>query len=247
MGDPFFPDHLLGLDEWAGLPDHEGHHVEVCEGVLVAVPRPGAVHDHAALSVVLQLDVQLPAEMCALGSAEVLVGDDPLTVRLPDAIVVDRALVEDDPDRAPASAVRMVVEVTDRGTARTDRVTKFSEYAEAGIPHYWIVDLIGPPLLAVFTLDDGWYRFDGEYSGKVRAPLFGRKVVLDLDSLVDLRRPRAATSPPATGGASTVERDETPGSGTRDGPVRASPGNPASSPQGDAVPTPHDPVHPAHR
>lgn len=182
---PTVPDRLLTLADWEKLPDYPAHHVEVCEGVLVAAPSPGDVHDHAALTLALQLDRQLPDSLCALGGAEVLVGTDPLTVRIPDLVVVDRALVDADPDRAQAADVRLVLEVTVPGTARTDRVTKFSEYAEAGIPQYWIVDLCGPPLIAVFTLDSGWYRYDGEFNGVTELSALGYDVRLDIDALVE--------------------------------------------------------------
>lgn len=183
MSGPSYPDHLLGLDEWERFPRSEVHHTEVCEGVLVVAPAPGPAHDHAALALVLQLDAQLPAEWCALGGAEVLVTESPLTVRVPDVVVVDRALVAADPDRARAEQVRLVLEVTVDGSARTDRVTKFSEYAEAGIPHYWIVDLLGPPMIAVFTLDGEWYRYDGEYSGRAALSALGCPVEVDLTAL----------------------------------------------------------------
>ena len=175
---PSYPDHLLSLDEWAALPESDGHHVEVCEGVLVAAPAPGAAHDHAAVTLALLLDEKLPDEWCALGGVEVLVAEKPLTVRCPDVIVVGRSLVDADPDRAPISEVKLVVEVTVDGTARTDRVTKFSEYAEAGVPQYWIVDLGGPPVIATFTLVDGWYRFDGEHSGTVTLDALGTEVAV---------------------------------------------------------------------
>ena len=181
---PSYPDHLLSLDEWSALPESDAHHVEVCEGVLIAAPRPGAAHDHAAVTLALLLDEKLPDEWCALGGVEVLVSENPLTVRCPDVIVVGRPLVEADPDRAPISEVKLVVEVTVDGTARTDRVTKFSEYAEAGVPRYWIVDLGGPPVIAAFTLVDGWYRFDGEHSDTVTLETVGGEVTVTPSALV---------------------------------------------------------------
>lgn len=178
MAAPSYPDRLLSLDDWAGLPGSDRHHLEVCEGVLIATPNPGAAHDHAAMTLALLLDEALPDEWCALGDAEVLVAQDPLTVRSPDVIVVGRDLVEADPDRAPVDEVALIVEVTVPGTARTDRVTKFSEYAEAGVRQYWIVDLDGPPVIAVFTLDDGWYRYDGEHTAAVTLDALGHRVVV---------------------------------------------------------------------
>ena len=179
-----YPDRLLTLDDWVALEQSDRHHLEVCEGVLIAAPKPGAAHDHAAMVLALLLDEILPDEWCALGDAEVLVTEKPLTVRCPDVVVVGRELVEADPDRAPISEVKLVVEVTVDGTARTDRVTKFSEYAEAGVPQYWIVDLGGPPVIATFTLDDGWYRFDGEFDTTTTLRAVGNEVTVTPSALV---------------------------------------------------------------
>ncbi len=195
MSSPSYPDHLLTLDEWVALPDHENHHVEVCEGVLVVAPAPGAAHDHAEMVLAMQLDRQLPDDLCVLGGVEVLVSENPLTVRVPDVIVVDRTLVDADPDRAPITEVRLVAEITVPGTARSDRVTKFSEYAEAGVPQYWIIDLDGPPVVAVFTLEDGWYRYDGEHTGTTALKAVGYDVTLELPGLAPAPVTPAEPSP----------------------------------------------------
>ena len=50
----------------------------------------------------------------------------------------------------------LAVEVISPGTRRIERVMKRSEYADAGITHYWIVDLDGPRLTEL-TLTDGQY------------------------------------------------------------------------------------------
>ncbi|TCN47363.1 Uma2 family endonuclease [Rhodococcus sp. SMB37] len=230
MSVPSFPDHLLSLDEWARLPEYDRFHVELCEGVLVASPRPGSAHNHAALALALQLDDQLPGNLCVLGGVEVLVMPEPLTVRVPDAIVVDRALVDADPDRAPSSEVRLVLEVTVDGTARTDRVTKFSEYAEAGIPQYWIVDLTGPPVIAVFTLDSGWYRYDGEHSGAPTLTAAGNEVTVDLRGLAE----QGASAPADQRAAAPAGRS---GNGPPDN-GRAVAADTATAPEAPEGPTP---------
>ncbi|OHU98986.1 hypothetical protein BKN37_19890 [Mycobacterium talmoniae] len=52
---------------------------------------------------------------------------------------------EGSPRRLHGPEVLVAIEVISPGSRRTDTVTKRSEYAEAGIEHYWIVDL-GPPV-----------------------------------------------------------------------------------------------------
>lgn len=195
MSGPSFPDHVLTVDEWAALPEYERYRLELCEGVLVVSPHPGYLHQHVSFALVDALAGQLPDDLCVLGDVEVLLLGEPPTVRCPDVIVVDRTLVESDPDRANAADVRLVVEVTTAGSGRTDRVTKFSEYAESGIPQYWIVDLTEPAVLAAFTLDNGWYRFDAEYEGAVTLAAAGHDVTVDLEELTIARAsPRIETA-----------------------------------------------------
>ena len=69
------------------------------------------------------------------------------TVRVPDVVVVATGLAEANLARVEASDVRVAVEILSPGTRRTDQVTKRAEYADAGIPHDWLVDLDGAPTL----------------------------------------------------------------------------------------------------
>jgi Uma2 family endonuclease len=39
-----------------------------------------------------------------------------------------------------------------------DRIHKLGEYAEAGIPHYWLIDLKQPATLTAYNLVDGRYE-----------------------------------------------------------------------------------------
>ena len=66
----------------------------------------------------------------------------PPTVRIPDIVITRKVGSERRLDR---SDVLVAIEVVSPGSKLTDTVTKRSEYAEAGIDHYWIVEL-GPPV-----------------------------------------------------------------------------------------------------
>ena len=69
------------------------------------------------------------------------------------------------------------------GSARLDRLLKRSEYADAGIPHYWIVDPSEPvSLLACHQAGVFGYVDDGAVTGTFTAtePF---PVEIDLDSL----------------------------------------------------------------
>ena len=102
---------------------------------------------------------------------------DVMVVATSDAVLVA--------DRGRAQDVRLAVEVLSAGTRRVDRVMKFAEYAEAGIQHYWIVDLDPPTSLRAFTLVDGAYEADGEFSGVQVLQVAGHPVRLDLTALTE--------------------------------------------------------------
>ncbi|MFE6609702.1 Uma2 family endonuclease [Amycolatopsis sp. NPDC057786] len=178
-----WPHRLLTLDDWAALPEDPEHRVEVVEGVLVVAPRPMSFHQLAVTRLGYLLNEQLPEALMALSEAEFIVSELPLTVRVPDVLVAATELVERNPARYAASDVRLVIEVLSEGTVRTDRVTKFSEYAEVGIEHYWIVDLEDPASMTTYRLIDGEYENFGEHTGKVSLDFDGTPLTLDLDAL----------------------------------------------------------------
>ncbi|MEH0576161.1 MULTISPECIES: Uma2 family endonuclease [Streptomyces] len=64
-------------------------------------------------------------------------------------------------DHVPASAARLVVEITSKATAHHDRFTKPAGYATAGVPLYLLIDAIAPdgPAVTLHTdPEDGAYR-----------------------------------------------------------------------------------------
>lgn len=154
-----WPDHLLTLEEWDALPEDAHWHCELAEGVLIMVPRPAPLHQRAMVRLTAMLDDQLPDELTALSDVEVLLdARHPATVRAPDVVVTSDKLALENPPRLHTSDVLLAVEVVSPGTGRTDRVTKLTEYADAGIPHYWIVELDEPATLTAYTLVDGDYE-----------------------------------------------------------------------------------------
>jgi Uma2 family endonuclease len=94
-----------------------------------------------------------------LPDVEVLVeaGHTP-TVRAPDLVVVPSARAEQNPPQLTPADIRLAIEIVSPGTGRTHRVMKMSEYAEAGIPHYWLVDLPPRLQLTAYTLGSGQHE-----------------------------------------------------------------------------------------
>ncbi|MBE8518040.1 Uma2 family endonuclease [Amycolatopsis sp. H6(2020)] len=185
-----WPHHLLSLDDWINLPETPEHQVEVVEGVLVVAPRPMPFHQSAVTRLGYLINEQLADEYWALSEVEIVVSEAPLTVRSPDVVAAPSSLVETNPARLDAGDVRLVVEVLSEGTRRTDQVTKFSEYAEAGIEHYWIVDLDSPVSMITYRLIDEDYENFGEFSGIVELEFAGSPLTIDLNALTTRRAQR---------------------------------------------------------
>jgi Uma2 family endonuclease len=163
-----WPDRLLTLEEWDALPEDSSRHYELAEGVVVAVPRPAPQHQRAAGNLMVDLNRQLPPTLSATQDVEVVVESSfPATVRAPDVLVVSESLFLRNPPRIDASDVLLAVEIVSPGTRRTDRVLKAVEYAAAGIPHYWVIDLTEPASLTTCTLAGTEYEVTEKATGPV--------------------------------------------------------------------------------
>ncbi len=151
---PFQPPGLLTVAEYTALPEDAEIRYELEEGVLVMSPSPITKHQKCLFRLGVQLERQLPEHLdFVLDNDLDLQLDEPGQpgfVRRPDLVVVTRAAVdrvERDGGLLRASEVVLVIEVISPGSRRRDTVTKHGEYADADIPHYWILDIDGCPAL----------------------------------------------------------------------------------------------------
>lgn len=178
-----WPNHLLTLEEWDALPEDSGMRLELAEGVLVMTPMPFLWHQHAGNRLTYRLNEQLPPQLVALAEVDLVVAERPLTIRVPDVLVTRTEVYEANPPRPPATDILLAVEILSDGTRRVDRILKFSEYAEAGIGQYWIVDVDPPTTLLAYALVDGHYELSGEFTGPVTLDVAGHPVTIDLPAL----------------------------------------------------------------
>lgn len=161
--------------EYAALGDDDRYRpLELQEGNLAMTPSAMPRHSRASRILANQLDAQLPADVVVLQDVDVDLElappDCPGTVRRPDVVVVDRGeydRVDANGGILRASGVRLVVEIVSPGSQRTDRIIKRAEYADAGIPCYWILDL-DPPVSLVAYRQGGelGYVDDGDAAGR---------------------------------------------------------------------------------
>lgn len=178
------PGSLMTLDEWVALPEDNTYRYELQDGVLLVSPRAARRHQLAAQRLSQQLDGQLPVDWESVLDMEVVVrAEHPPTVRVPDVVVTRVGGPE---DRLAASDVLLAVEVISPGSRNVDLHLKPCEYAEAGIPHYWIVDLDPPaPSITVCHLgapDIGYIEAPAATGGLITTAPFTLRI--DIPALI---------------------------------------------------------------
>ncbi|MDQ2790238.1 MAG: Uma2 family endonuclease [Pseudonocardiales bacterium] len=164
---------LLTVAEYAELGETESGYTELLEGRLLMSPSPVPDHNFAAAELLVQLRPQLPDHLEVILDVDVdlqlVEPDQPGFSRRPDLMIVAqgaRQRVRHEGGMIRAAEVLVVVEIVSPGSRRTDHVAKRSEYADAGIPHYWIVDLDEPVSLLDCHLAEGFgYQDSGSITG----------------------------------------------------------------------------------
>jgi Uma2 family endonuclease len=178
---------VMSLEEFVALPEDESARYELQEGALVVAPRPRPQHQDATFRLGMQIHGLLPPSLTMLLDVDVVVrAQDPAIVRAPDIVVTTAS---SDCDQLAASDAVLVVEIISPASRNVDLHLKPFEYAEAGIPNYWVVDLDPPaPTITAFALGapDGGYAESQTASGElVVAEPFDMRI--DVDALVDQR------------------------------------------------------------
>lgn len=120
--------------------------LEIVDGYVVPREQRSRHHQKIATRLSIGLEQAAATRMRGQGGAEcyetnteveVLLWEIPATARRPDA-VLHRCIGEY--EQLAARHVLVVLEVISTHSTRRDRVYKMADYAEAGIPHYWLVD-----------------------------------------------------------------------------------------------------------
>jgi len=147
-----WPDHVA--EEWTvealeTLPDNSLRY-EILDGTLIVSPAPTPLHQRVVVRMVLLLTAACPDDH-EVFVAPLVWQPDRRTSLEPDLLVVRKVRIG---PRSITQTPTLVAEVT--GTARIDRMIKFSRYAEGGISQYWIVDPAVPSVEVYDLTDDGY-------------------------------------------------------------------------------------------
>lgn len=128
-------------------------------------PSPNPRHNIILGELYTQLRAQVPDGFRVIQDIDVDLGlapaDKPGFVRRPDVVVVSQAEVDRvgrEGGLLRASEIPLVVEILSPSSKWTDRRAKRDEYANAGIPSYWIVDVSQPVSLTAMRLAEEFYE-----------------------------------------------------------------------------------------
>lgn len=161
-------------DDYRQLPD-DGNRYEVIGGQLLATPAPRTFHQKVSQRFQFRL-----YELQQSGRGYVFAA--PVEVIMPNATPVQPDLVylrseqkEIIEEKSIVGIPHLLVEILSPSTASRDRTLKLNTYAQAGVPHYWIVDpkaktlevfhLSGNCYQVVAALDEGGTYEAGELEG----------------------------------------------------------------------------------
>jgi Uma2 family endonuclease len=128
--------------------------IEIIDGAIIVNAAPRRLHQDIRRRLAGALEAACRPALAVSTDVDLRLRDIPLLNRRPDAVLYDATL----PDNAVLRPQHctLAVEVMSPGSVTTDQTDKPAEYAAAGIPHYWRLELdTARSALSVFC-----YRLD---------------------------------------------------------------------------------------
>jgi len=191
-GPEYMTDKVYTYEDYLQLPDEEGYHYEVLDGILIREPAPYVHHQRVSRRLQRLLEDYF-ASRDPVGE----VFNAPIDVTLSDTNVIQPDLIYIPGSRSEIveearidGAPHLVVEILSKWTRSKDRVRKRNIYERMQVPHYWVVDPEDEAIEA-YALRDGAYvlRSSGLSEGEFVHPDFP-ELAFDLAAL--WKRPEPA-------------------------------------------------------
>jgi Uma2 family endonuclease len=130
----------MSLPDFLALPDDI--RAEIVDGVVRPMTRSDQKQRNIQSLLAYLLDGQAPPGHRVLEGEVVVLAEVPATARVPDVVVIRAEAGRTwDTNHTPAVDVALAVEIVSPTTATADRVEKPVQYALAGIPAFWRIEV----------------------------------------------------------------------------------------------------------
>lgn len=150
--------------EYDALPENPLR--ELVDGVIRMMATPTSWHQDVVRNCGFHLNALAKPQFRVVGPIEIRLAEEHR--RNPDLAVVSSAAYDRKKSRYLPTDVVLAIEVVSPGSETDDRREKPFEYAEAGIPFYWRVELEPDLAIHAFQLHYGSYAPNGVFrSGQV--------------------------------------------------------------------------------
>ena len=161
-------DYPLTVEEFCELFDEEDGNLELVNGVVYMSPAPSDAHEDVQgwLFKVISQYVEV-ARLGVVRGSRSGVRVSPTSLPEPDVLFISREHQDRLSPKGTHGAPDLAIEVVDSISARRNAVRKQSQYQDAGITEFWVIDLPRHELRQ-FLLTDGLYeRLPLDPSGEV--------------------------------------------------------------------------------
>ncbi|WP_327234832.1 Uma2 family endonuclease [Streptomyces sp. NBC_01317] len=165
-------DYLVRVWEGTGAP--EGCKVEIVEGIITVSPGPSKEDTFSVSRLHRRLAGVVPEDW-EITQTQVVAIPGVGGLYMPDLMVIPAQSMTGPGNTVPAGEALLVVEITSRGNANHDRITKAHGYAKAEAPLYLLLDRwhTGRPTATLYGEPEaGTYRVlaSVEYGEKLTLP-----------------------------------------------------------------------------
>lgn len=158
----YMTDKVYTYEDYLRLPDEEGYHYEILDGMFVKEPTPYVHHQRVSRRLQRLLEDYFtpkdPAGEIFNAPIDMTLSDT--NVIQPDLVYIPGENTEIVEEARINGIPYLVVEILSKWTRSKDRVRKRNIYERMGVPHYWIV---GPydKTIEAYALQNGLYVLRG--------------------------------------------------------------------------------------
>lgn len=183
---PIPPPDGFSVEAYEGLTINYPH-TELWDGRIVVNAAPLRWHNLVLRNLTFALETCAPRQLTVVQEQGLILG--PRTEPEPDAMVIDADADDLDRRSFTPEVTHLVIEVASPSNGDVDRTDKPVRYAQAGIPHYWLIEREGMlPIVHSYELDPvtGRYVPTGVHREKLVVPV-PFPVAIELASLIQRR------------------------------------------------------------